>query len=250
MTKGTEEDKRELHRSFYLPVESSCRPTSKESLSVCDLDVFKQARYCGQHTHQTTKDRAVIRFLYLTKVIFDIPYKSTVIICRDLFSGDCLRSLTIELKECRRRMACPYSRVLCPPLCAAYRDDSQTHVHKRIVTCQLSVLSEQPQWSPSNRFNRTSDTECWPHRRLGWPQAGGTHLLGRVCTQSLQWTHAICSCIREWAGYGLIFPALQLQECGRMHTVNYCQSLDAMSVLADNDSIALGIGLRCRRGNN
>lgn len=78
-------------------------------------------------------------------------------------------------------MACPYSRVLCPPLCAAYRDDSQTHVHKRIVTCQLSVLSEQPQWSPSNRFNRTSDTECWPHRRLGWPQAGGTHLLGRVC---------------------------------------------------------------------
>lgn len=76
------------------------------------------------------------------------------------------------------------------------------------------------------------------------------HILGRVCTQSLQWTHAICSCIREWAGYGLIFPALQLQECGRMHTVNYCQSLDAMSVLADNDSIALGIGLRCRRGNN
>lgn len=30
-----------------LPVESSCSPTSKDSLSVCDLEVFKQARYCA-----------------------------------------------------------------------------------------------------------------------------------------------------------------------------------------------------------
>lgn len=41
----------------------------------------------------------------------------------------CVPSLTIELKECRRRMACPYRRVLCPPLCAACRDNSQTHTH-------------------------------------------------------------------------------------------------------------------------
>lgn len=46
-------------KGFLLPVESSCSPTSKDSLSVCDLDVFKQARYCGQQTHQTTEDRAV-----------------------------------------------------------------------------------------------------------------------------------------------------------------------------------------------
>lgn len=34
-------------KGVLLPVESSCSPTSKDSLSVCDLDVFKQARYCG-----------------------------------------------------------------------------------------------------------------------------------------------------------------------------------------------------------
>lgn len=52
MKEKKEEDKSKLYQScFFLPVESSCRPTSKDSLSVCDLDVFKQARYCGQHTH-------------------------------------------------------------------------------------------------------------------------------------------------------------------------------------------------------
>lgn len=51
-------------KGFLLPVESSCRPTSKDSLSVWDLDVFKQARYCGQqtqdkavtHTHSSAED--------------------------------------------------------------------------------------------------------------------------------------------------------------------------------------------------
>lgn len=38
--------KQNVPRGFLLPVESSCRPTSKDSLSVCDLDVFRQARYC------------------------------------------------------------------------------------------------------------------------------------------------------------------------------------------------------------
>lgn len=78
--------------------------------------------------------------------------------------GDHARSLTIELKECRRRMACPYRRVLCPPLCAACRDNSHAHkhAHRHVVTRQPELLTEQPQWSPSNCFNLhpTSGTEC------------------------------------------------------------------------------------------
>lgn len=34
--------------AFAAPVECSCRPTSKDSLSVRDLDVFKQVRYWGR----------------------------------------------------------------------------------------------------------------------------------------------------------------------------------------------------------
>ena len=42
-----EDESKQWERLTLLPVESSCSPTSKDSLSVCDLDVFKQARYCG-----------------------------------------------------------------------------------------------------------------------------------------------------------------------------------------------------------
>lgn len=34
-----------LEKSLVLPVESSCKPTSKASLSVSDRDVVKQLRY-------------------------------------------------------------------------------------------------------------------------------------------------------------------------------------------------------------
>lgn len=36
-----------------VPVECSCRPTSNDSLSVRDLDVFKQVRYCGINGKKT-----------------------------------------------------------------------------------------------------------------------------------------------------------------------------------------------------
>ena len=57
--KGNKEvDESRAYRAVLLPVESSCRPTSKDSLSVCDLDVFKQARYCGQRTRQNHKGQS------------------------------------------------------------------------------------------------------------------------------------------------------------------------------------------------
>lgn len=72
--------------------------------------------------------------------------------------------LTIELKECRRRIACPYRRVLCPPLCAACRVHKNTHMHKKgVVTCQVQA-PDRPVPVVSNYFNLhpTSGTECWP----------------------------------------------------------------------------------------
>lgn len=42
---GQAEGNQTVCKLSCLPVESSCSPTSKDSLSVCDLDVFKQARY-------------------------------------------------------------------------------------------------------------------------------------------------------------------------------------------------------------
>lgn len=49
-------------------------------------------------------------------------------------------------------------------------------------------------------------------------------------------------------GYGLIFPALPLQECGK--DAQLLSVSDAMSTLAGNGSTTYGAGLKCRRGLN
>lgn len=59
--------------------------------------------------------------------------------------GSRLPRLTIELKECRRRIACPYRRVLCPPLCAACRAHKNTHMHKK----RRSYMSSSSSWQTS-----------------------------------------------------------------------------------------------------
>lgn len=37
-----------VHAVHTAPIECSCRPTSNESLSVRDLEVFRQVRYWGK----------------------------------------------------------------------------------------------------------------------------------------------------------------------------------------------------------
>lgn len=74
-------------------------------------------------------------------------------------------------------------------------------------------------------------------------------------TPSRQWRHAIWlatgdgvsgSCIHERTGYGVIFPALRLQECGK--DAQLLSVSGAMSSLAGIDSTAYGVGLRCKGG--
>lgn len=64
----------------------------------------------------------------------------------------------MELKECRRRMACPYSSVLCPPLCAACRGRRGGGGTGSGKT--YKVLTVKERWSPrslQNHFHCISD---------------------------------------------------------------------------------------------
>ena len=55
------------------------------------------------------------------------------------------------------------------------------------------------------------------------------------------------SCIRERTGYGVIFPALRLQECGKDAQLRSVS--DAMSTLAGSDSAAYGGWVKMQEGN-
>lgn len=61
-------------------------------------------------------------------------------------------SLTMELKECRRRMACPYRRVLCPPLCAACKPHTHTHTQNQLRCGTCSPRQSGPSCPPHPPF--------------------------------------------------------------------------------------------------
>lgn len=122
--------------------------------------------------------------------------------------------LTIELKECRRRIACPYRRVLCPPLCAACRTHKNAHMQqkkKKSVVTRQAQAPDRP--VPAVRFNLhpTSGTERWPQDLHANDDdlKLGAHISWGFSPP--QWRHAIWlatgdgvsgSCIHQRTGYG------------------------------------------------
>lgn len=95
-----------------LPVESSCKPTSKASLSVSDRDVVKQLRYW---TEKLDLGRYVVN---KTDASLNVKYnKQTGIKMMEhsFFWIHTGHSLTMPEWLCLRRMAWPYSKVRWPP---------------------------------------------------------------------------------------------------------------------------------------
>lgn len=126
------------------------------------------------NTHRQTCHTLVLQGTLLTRCFLCDSHELKLLLIRSKFvvpgvatmMAVPLPCLTIELKECRRRIACPYSRVLCPPLCAACRarrnTHTRTHTQKIELHVKFKLLTDQSLWSAPNYFNLhpTSGTGC------------------------------------------------------------------------------------------
>lgn len=120
---------------FWLPVESSCRPTSNASLSVRDRDVVKQLRYCSRVLERTlsvhNKELCLFHYLSETNTVWVFTTKSGQKESLECFYSKMpmaskvwkpsfvteLLCLTMPECVCLSRMACPYNSVRWPPPC-------------------------------------------------------------------------------------------------------------------------------------
>lgn len=83
----TADESNTVSECLSLPVESSCRPTSNDSLSVWDLDVFKQARYCEATKLPRWKLSHALDLVTLLSiwVIFESINRNMTLFCFDQF---------------------------------------------------------------------------------------------------------------------------------------------------------------------
>lgn len=160
----------------------------------------------------------------------------------------------MELKECRRRMACPYSRVLCPPLCAACRGSTG---RARVTTCRRR--RPRTHGGPRGRSATTSNlfpTSGIERRPQGlrsgrddpWLEGGGGHtspggvgfaspnLSIRSCNQPLPQKIFFLYSIRKRVGYRVILP----EEDGENATLLYRKVSNITSTPATAGLVGMG----------